>query len=201
MRSMMVVVVCGVSLLAGAGCKKKGKKALGDKSAACTNIYNSYQSRQDMKVWMDACMAAPDENVRCVNLIMDEGKDGDCKKLVNSAERTTLVKVLNGKPDAEPTPTPTPTPAGGAPVIVASCDHGSSVCTDYISQEKATELCRPGMDGEKSDKPCPTEAVVGSCTLPEGGSIRRYYSNGESPNDAAGAEAHCKNAMGGTFAP
>src|SRR5258706_13640675 len=84
------------------GCKKKGKKPLGDKSAACTNIYKTYLSHQDMKLWMDACTSAPDENVRCVNLIMEEGKDEDCAKLVNSPERTKLVNVLNGKP--EPTP-------------------------------------------------------------------------------------------------
>ena len=110
---MTVVAVLAVAALAPA-CGKK-KKELGDKSAACANIYKSYMSHQDMKVWTDACMAAPDENIRCVNLIMEEGKDDDCKKLVNSPERTKLVTVLNGKPEAKPAEAapgaPAPAPA------------------------------------------------------------------------------------------
>jgi hypothetical protein len=91
-----LTIILAVALLVPA-CGKK-KKELGDKGAACDNIYTTYASHQDKKVWTDACMAAPDENIRCVNLIMDEGKDDDCKKLVNSPERTKLVTVLNGSP-------------------------------------------------------------------------------------------------------
>lgn len=92
------------------GCGKKSKP-LGDKKTACENIYKSYMSHQDKKVWEDACMAAPDETVRCVNLIMDEGKDDACMKATRSPERTKLVLVLNGKPEAAPTEAP---PAGSA---------------------------------------------------------------------------------------
>lgn len=30
------------------------------------------------------------------------------------------------------------------------------------------------MDGTLNKTPCPAEGLVGSCALPEGGSIRRY---------------------------
>jgi len=89
-----------VALLVPA-CGKKSKP-LGDKKTACDNIYSQYRSHQDPKVWADACMAAPDETVRCVNLIMDEGKDDACMKAVKSPERTKLVTVLNGSPAAAP---------------------------------------------------------------------------------------------------
>ena len=116
-KLLMTSLFIGIAV-AGVGCKKKkGKKPLGDKNAACTNIYNVYSSRQDMKVWMDACMAAPDENVRCINLVMEEGKDDDCKKLVSSPERTQLVTILNGTPEKTPPPTSDdagPAAAGGA---------------------------------------------------------------------------------------
>jgi hypothetical protein len=85
-----------ILLLALAPACGKKTKPLGDKKAACENIYSSYSSHQDPKVWSDACMAAPDETVRCVNLIMDEGKDSACAKAVKNPERTKLVTVLNG---------------------------------------------------------------------------------------------------------
>ncbi len=86
-----------------------------------------------------------------------------------------------------------------ARAIISSCDHGGSTCTDYVDAEEAKKLCRPNMDGTLSQKPCPAAGLAGSCALPEGGSIRRYYTTGESPTTAADAEGHCKNAMGGTF--
>jgi hypothetical protein len=82
--------------------------------------------------------------------------------------------------------------------IVASCDHGMSVCTDHVDEATSKEECREGMDGTLKSTPCPTAGVVGSCTLPKG-QIRRYYSTGESPAEPAYAEGHCKNAMGGKF--
>lgn len=94
MKKLSVLLLVVASLSA---CGKKSKP-LGDKNAACDNIYATYMSKQDKKVWADACNAAPDETVRCVNLIMDEGKDDDCAKAANSPERTKLVVVLNGKP-------------------------------------------------------------------------------------------------------
>jgi hypothetical protein len=96
MRSHFVLVVIVAS---GFACGSKSKP-LGDKKTACDNIYKAYSSHQDPKAWSDACMAAPDETVRCVNLIMEEGKDSDCMKAVNSPERSKLVIVLNGKPAA-----------------------------------------------------------------------------------------------------
>ena len=95
MQKLSILVLVVASLTA---CGSK-KKELGDKGAACDNIYTTYASHQDKQVWKDACMAAPDETIRCVNLIMDEGKDDDCKKAANSPERTKLVIVLNGKPE------------------------------------------------------------------------------------------------------
>src|SRR5688572_11914733 len=59
--------------------------------------------------------------------------------------------------------------------IVASCDHGMSVCTDHVDEATSKEECREGMDGTLKPTPCPTAGVVGSCTLPKG-QIRRYYS-------------------------
>lgn len=82
-----------------ASCGKK-TAPLGDKKTACDKIYSSYMSHQDKKLWTDTCMASPDETVRCVSLIMDEGKDDACMKASRSPERTKLVNVLNGKPDA-----------------------------------------------------------------------------------------------------
>lgn len=114
MRTHYLAIVLALVVPA---CGKKKPKPLGDKKTACDNIYKSYRSSQDPKVWADACMAAPDENVRCVNLIMEEGKDDACKKLVNSPERTKLVLVLNGKPEpTAPTPdTPTTPDAPATP--------------------------------------------------------------------------------------
>ncbi len=103
MRAHYIVIALALVVPA---CGKKKPKGLGDKKTACENIYKQYSSRQDPKVWADACMAAPDENVRCVNLIMEEAKDSACKKLVNSPERTNLVLVLNGKPEASAEPSP-----------------------------------------------------------------------------------------------
>jgi hypothetical protein len=85
-----------VVMLFAAGCGGEAKPL--DKKAACANIYTAYSSHQDPKVWSDACNAAPDETVRCVNLIMEEGKDSACMKAVNNPERSKLVVVLNGKP-------------------------------------------------------------------------------------------------------
>ena len=104
MRAHYIVIALALVISA---CGKESK-GLGDKKTACDDIYKAYTSRQDQKVWADACMAAPDETVRCVNLIMDEGKDSACAKAVNSPERTKLVLVLNGKPEA-------PQPAGSSP--------------------------------------------------------------------------------------
>jgi hypothetical protein len=86
-----------------------------------------------------------------------------------------------------------------AKAIISSCAHSTSSCTDYVDVEEQKKLCRPNMDGDLSQKPCPTAGLAGSCALPEGGSIRRYYTTGESPSTPADAETHCKNAMGGTF--
>ena len=131
--------------------------------------------------------------VPVVALMMFVGcKKKSDKKTGESPGPTTAAPSASAEPEKKPA-----APAA----IVSSCDHGMSVCTDYVDPAQAKELCRPGMDGTLSESPCPTAGLVGSCALPEGGSIRRYYSTGESPNDAAGAESHCKNAMGGTVTP
>jgi hypothetical protein len=108
-----------------ASCGKKSKP-LGDKKTACDHIYSAYRSSQDQKVWTDACMAAPDETVRCVNLIMDEGKDDACMKAVKSPERTKLVTVLNGKPEAAPDPAGSGSAAAAAPAQTGgACPPGA----------------------------------------------------------------------------
>ena len=86
-----------------------------------------------------------------------------------------------------------------AKAIISSCDHGNGTCTDYVDAEEEKKLCRPDMDGTLAKKACPTADLAGSCALPEGGSIRRYYTKGSSPNTPEYAETHCKNAMGGKF--
>jgi hypothetical protein len=96
-KSIVIALACGAATLAACG----GKKQLGDKGAACDNIYKSYLSRQDKKVWTDACMAAPDEVVRCMNLVSKEGDDSDCMKNIRNPERSKLVPILNGKPDSQ----------------------------------------------------------------------------------------------------
>jgi hypothetical protein len=131
-------------------CGKKSKP-LGDKKTACDNIYSSYRSHQDPKVWADACMAAPDETVRCVNLIMDEGKDSACMKAVKSPERTKLVTVLNGTPAAAPAPAGSDTsaaaPAGEpGPVIVKlhDAEYGGTFdgtkAIAYVDQSKQYQI-------------------------------------------------------------
>jgi hypothetical protein len=134
-----------------------------------------------------------------MTLVVLLGMVAGCKKDEKPAE--TAPATPPGAPAAEekkaeaPAPAPAPAPAA----IVASCDHGGSTCTDYVDAAASKEGCRPNMDGTLSDKPCPTEGLSGSCALPEKGSIRRYYSTGDSPKDATAAGDHCKNAMGGTF--
>lgn len=110
------------------------------------------------------------------------------------------VALLSACKKSEPDKAPTPAGSAAAPedkkpaekkaeepkpeaarAIIASCDHGSSTCTDYVDLEESKKLCRPNMDGTLSQKPCPTAGLAGSCALPEGGSIRRYYTTGESP--------------------
>lgn len=116
MRSKLSTLAVAFTAAIVPSCKSSSKTEPVDKTAACTNIYKAYQSSQDMKTWMDACTAAPDENVRCVNLIMEEAKDADCKKLSNSEARNTLVKVLNGRPaPVAPPSAPAPAPAAAAP--------------------------------------------------------------------------------------
>ncbi len=80
-------------LVVGCGGKEMSPE---DKKAACDNIYTAYSSHQDRKMWSDACNAAPNETVRCVNLVMEEGKDSACMKALNNPERNKLVYVLNG---------------------------------------------------------------------------------------------------------
>ncbi|MEO8706815.1 MAG: hypothetical protein ABI867_42705 [Kofleriaceae bacterium] len=107
--SKLGVALVWVALVPACGSKKK---ELGDKTAACTKIYTEYRSQQDKKVWMDACAAAPDENVRCLSLIMEEGKDDACMKLSNSEARTALVMLFKGKPDTAAPPAAAPKPVG-----------------------------------------------------------------------------------------
>lgn len=120
-------------------------------------------------------------------------KSGDADKASDKAP--TAAPAEDKKPEEkkeEPKPE-------AARAIISSCDHGGSTCTDYVDEGESKKLCRPNMDGTLSKKPCPTAGLAGSCALPEGGSIRRYYTTGESPTTPADAEGHCKNAMGGTF--
>src|SRR5262249_25600672 len=93
--------VSAVLVLSIAACGKKSKP-LGDKKVACDNSYTTYASHQDKKVWADACNAAPDEVVRCLQLGMDEGKDDACAKNTSNPERSKLVPILNGSPSATP---------------------------------------------------------------------------------------------------
>ena len=139
MKNITLIAILTAATITGCGGKKK---ALGDKGAACDNIYTTYSSHQDKKVWKDACMAAPDETVRCVNLIMDEGKDDDCKKAVNSPERTKLVQLINGKPDAPPAGGDM---AGGGSAAPAGGGGGGgdlpAECNDYKAAIEALAKC------------------------------------------------------------
>ena len=124
-----------------------------------------------------------------------------CKKSENAdkAPTTAPEESAAAAEDKKPEEKKPEEPKPAARAIISSCDHGGSTCTDYVDVEESKKLCRPNMDGTRSQKPCPTAGLAGSCALPEGGSIRRYYTTGESPTTPADAEGHCKNAMGGTF--
>jgi hypothetical protein len=118
-----------------------------------------------------------------------------CKKKSEQTDKTPTTAGSDDKKPEEKKPEEVkPTAA-----IIGSCDHGKSTCTDYVNADKMKELCRPDMDGTPATTACPTAGLAGSCALPEGGSIRRYYTTGTSPSTPADAETHCKNAMGGTF--
>jgi len=147
-----IVTLCAAgALLFGCGAKKK---PLGDKKEACTNIHKAYVSSQDMTVWMTACMAAPDETVRCANLVMDEGKDDDCKKLVSSAERTKLVTVLNGRPaPAAPPPAATPAEPAAGSGSSAAAGSGSAAPAAAIDPKLIVGAWKLTMsDGAKEDR-------------------------------------------------
>ncbi len=129
-----------------------------------------------------------------------------CKKS-DTAEKTPTTAAPEGsaaapappddkKPEDKKAEEPKP---AAARAIIASCDHENSTCTDYVDVEESKKLCRPNMDGTLSQKPCPTAGLAGSCALPEGGSIRRYYTTGAGATTPADAESHCKTAMAGTF--
>jgi hypothetical protein len=113
----------------------------------------------------------------------DKAPEGSADKAAPEDKQPEEKKAEEPKPEA-------------ARPIISSCDHGSGTCTDYVDLAQQKELCRPDMDGTLSQKPCPAEGLAGSCALPEGGSIRRYYLSGHTAEYAAN---HCKNAMGGTF--
>jgi len=127
-----------------------------------------------------------------------------CKKNTEQSDKAPTTAAPAGaaaagedkKPEEKKAEEPKPE---AARAIIASCDHGNSTCTDYVDVAESKKLCRPNMDGTLSQQACPTAGLAGSCALPEGGSIRRYYTTGSSPNTPADSETHCKNAMGGTF--
>jgi hypothetical protein len=138
-----------LGLAAVVGCKSHSKAPLGDKTAACKNIYDSYHSQQDAKTWTDACMAAPDENVRCMNLVMKEGDDSDCTKLVKSPERTKLVTVLNGKPEQ---PGAAATPAAATPAATTpAAATAASGCGAGLVGGGDIPFCIRLPDGYKAD--------------------------------------------------
>ena len=89
-----------------------------------------------------------------------------------------------------------PAPAASAEPV-SHCDSiaSMSTCVDYLDPSVADADCK---DWNLTSTPgaCPAEGRTGRCELP--GKIRNYYSTGAMPNDAAYAESHCKNSMGGT---
>ena len=118
-------------------CGKKSKP-LGDKKVACDNIYTTFASHQDKKVWADACNAAPDEVVRCLQLGMEEGKDDACAKNTNNPERSKLVPILNGSPAAAP--------AGGSDSGSAAAPAGSAAADKPADGSAAPTAAAGGGD-------------------------------------------------------
>ena len=53
--------------------------------------------------------------------------------------------------------------------------------------------------GVYSTAPCPTAKLVGTCTSPDTGDLRRYYSEGSLAYDAAGAQKDCTELYSGKW--
>lgn len=123
-------------------------------------------------------------------------KKSEPDKAAPAPEGSAAIAPEEKKPEEKKPEEPKPEPERA---IIASCDHENSTCTDYVDAEESKKLCRPDMDGKLGQKPCPTTGLAGSCALPEGGSIRRYYTAGAGGATPEYAETHCKNAMGGKF--
>lgn len=186
------------------GCKKKGggdmmgkMTELKNAMCKCTDKACADKVQADMAKWSaDNAKAAGDKPAKPDEKMMAEmtkvGEEyGTCMAKAMSGGESGAAPVVaeEKKPEAPPP----------APTIIASCDHGNATCTDHIDETALKETCRPDMDGTLNKTPCPTAALAGSCTLPEKAGIRRYYTTGTPAETVAGAETHCKNAMGGTF--
>jgi hypothetical protein len=101
--------------------------------------------------------------------------------------------------------------------IEASCDATNTIstCTDYtagsmlLGRDTMKSLCEAANEitGQKDAKlrarfvdgaPCPSDGVVGTCTLP--GKLIRYYGRGPLAYKAAAAQADCTGLYNGTWA-
>ena len=108
--------------------------------------------------------------------------------------------------------------AGDDGKIVASCDTVATIstCTDYtggamiLGKDTMKSLCEAanGITGQKDPArmahfvdgaPCPTDGVLGTCTL-KGGQIKRYYARGMLGYKPASAESDCTGLYSGTWA-
>lgn len=91
---------------------------------------------------------------------------------------------------------------GGGDDKVASCNQAKiHSCREYrggnlaIGTDSLKKLCSAIEPGDFTDKPCPTEKLVGSCAKPEG---KDFFYEGY-PIPAADAEKQCKDS-GGSWA-
>jgi hypothetical protein len=115
--------------------------------------------------------------------------------LVMTAAMLSLLAATSGE-----TPVAPPMDAVGPLVVVAHCDAvpQGSTCVEYGARAEAEAECS-SLVGVVADGGCPAENRTGACEYQ--GQLRRYYSSGGAPTDAAFAQRHCENALAGKFVP
>ena len=71
----------------------------------------------------------------------------------------------------------------------------TSACVDYLDDSGTAEDCK-AFETRPTPGACPATGRTLRCQME--GKIRKYYNVGTYPRDAAAADSHCKNSMGGT---
>jgi hypothetical protein len=87
-----------------------------------------------------------------------------------------------------------------------SCNNiqNVSTCTDLsgdafaLGESLQQSMCEAANGTYANGGACPTENLVGSCTI-SGGQVRRYYSTGQLAYQAANAQSDCTTLYSGTW--